>query len=161
MAVRSALEFFVQWHLTERCNLRCRHCYQSGAAGEELDLASIREAIAEIDETVAGWSRDYGLELGLSFTLTGGEPFLRPDLWEILEEVRGRGHDAWLLSNGTLVDPPTAARLASLGVRGVQVSIEGPEGVHEEIRGRGSYEAALEGLKKKEWDEFTVVGVRQ
>ncbi len=147
MSVRNSLDFFVQWHLTERCNLRCRHCYQTGERTTELSFAEIVEILDEVGETVADWSRLYGIDLPLSYTLTGGEPFLRPDFFAILEDVRRRGHEVSLLSNGTLVDRATAERLAGLGVRGVQVSLEGPREIHEAIRGPESFQRALGGAR--------------
>jgi radical SAM protein with 4Fe4S-binding SPASM domain len=148
VATVGALDFFVQWHLTERCNLRCSHCYQSGRRGPELDLEECRQVVAEVADTLEEWSTLYGLSFSPAFNVTGGEPLLREDLFPVLEEISRRGFAISLLSNGTLVDRATASRLGSLGVRGVQVSVEGSEEVHDRIRGRGSRAAALEGVNR-------------
>lgn len=139
-------EFFVQWHLTERCNLRCLHCYQAGRLGEELDLAELMSVVDEVSDALAAWSEGYGISFAPSFQVTGGEPLLRKELWEVLERLRGAGFPTHLLSNGTLVDRDGAQRLAGLGVAGVQVSLEGPEAVHDAIRGPESFRKALRGV---------------
>jgi AdoMet-dependent heme synthase len=146
MSTARAFDFFVQWHLTERCNLRCRHCYQEGQSDQELSFAEILGTIDEIAEMITTWSDSYGLSFSPSFTVTGGEPFLRGDLFEILEAMRQKGFDLFLLSNGILIDREKAEGLAQLGVKGVQISLEGPEDVHESIRGRGSFSASIRGI---------------
>lgn len=146
MPISSQQEFFVQCHLTEKCNLRCTHCYQSGSADGELSPDEIRALLAELADLLQAWREAYGLEFAAGLNVTGGEPLLHPDLEEILGEMTGGGFAVFLLTNGTLIDADRAARLADLGVRGVQVSIEGPEEIHDTIRGRGSFAAACAGI---------------
>lgn len=146
MPISSRQEFFIQFHLTERCNLRCRHCYQSGGHSAELTLVEIEALLDEVVEMLAAWSEAYGLEFAPSFNLTGGEPLLREDLEPVLAALAARGLAVDLLSNGTLIDADRAQRLAGLGVRGVQVSLEGPEAIHDQIRGGGSFAASRRGI---------------
>ena len=146
MSMNEPFSFFVQWHLTERCNLRCSHCYQEGSSTGEMSLGEITAAISDVREMLDSWSDSYGIEFESSFNITGGEPLLRRDLFPILREASGRGFELYLLTNGTLVDRPKARSLCDAGIKGVQVSLEGPEQVHESIRGKGSFERALEGV---------------
>jgi MoaA/NifB/PqqE/SkfB family radical SAM enzyme len=146
MSMNSSTEFFVQWHLTERCNLRCRHCYQTGTVTEEMSLPEIKETIGEIEDMLNAWSENYGIIFSRSFSITGGEPFLHEDIFEILEEIRRRGFDVDLLSNGILINREMAKLLSWLGIRGVQVSIEGPEKIHEDVRGNGTFSTCLRGV---------------
>ena len=139
-------DFLIQWHLTERCNLRCRHCYQTGASGPELSFDEVRQGIDEIGEMLDTWAASYALSLSPSFNITGGEPLLRQDLFAVLRELQVRGYPAFLLTNGTLVGRRTADELKDAGVQGVQVSIEGCEEVHDSIRGTGSYDRATNGV---------------
>jgi radical SAM protein with 4Fe4S-binding SPASM domain len=139
-------EFFVQWHLTERCNLRCQHCYQTGGKTDELSRAEIRAVLTEISEMLQTWTETYQLEFSPSLNITGGEPFLRADLLPVLGEMAAAGYSVYLLTNGTLIDGRRATKLADLGVKGVQVSIEGPEEVHDSIRGAGSFAASRRGV---------------
>jgi radical SAM protein with 4Fe4S-binding SPASM domain len=147
MSTNRSFEFFVQWHLTENCNLWCRHCYQGERGMEELSLAQIKNVIREVSDMITDWSETYDLSFSRSMNITGGEPFLRPDLFPILAEVSRHGFEIFLLTNGTLVNGERARQLADLDVRGVQVSIEGPEDIHDEIRGKGSFAAAAAGIE--------------
>jgi len=146
MFLSNEFDFLIQWHLTERCNLRCRHCYQAGGLVDELSPAEKRDLLAEITEMLTGWEECHGLHFTPSFNITGGEPLLSPDLFTVMEEIARLGYDQSLLTNGTLVAPETAARLAAIGVAGVQVSIEGPPEVHDAIRGAGSFAASAAGV---------------
>ncbi|MBI5634759.1 MAG: radical SAM protein [Nitrospirae bacterium] len=147
MPVIDPFEFFIQLHLTERCNLRCRHCYQTDDRPEEMSLAEIVALIDEVSGMLDDWRQAYGIALSSSFTVTGGEPFLRQDFFEVLEELRKGRIDTYILSNGTLITPEIAQRLAAIGVKGVQISIEGPEAVHDSIRGAGSFASSLKGIR--------------
>jgi MoaA/NifB/PqqE/SkfB family radical SAM enzyme len=147
MSIHSAFDFLIQWHLTERCNLRCTHCYQNDKRTDELSTAEIRETIAEISETLTNWKKSYNLKFSPSVNITGGEPFLRADLFDILDEFHSIGFDIYVLTNGILIDKKKAARLLKAGVKGVQVSIEGPEAIHDSIRGANSFSASFKGVK--------------
>jgi radical SAM protein with 4Fe4S-binding SPASM domain len=146
MAVTQTQDFFLQWHLTQRCNLACRHCYQEPSAQAEMNLAEAEAVMDEAVEMLEAWRQAYGLDFTSSVNLTGGEPLLRADLFPLIESLSRRGLAVYLLTNGVLVGAAEARRLAGLGVAGVQVSVEGPEEVHEAIRGRGSFAAALAGV---------------
>lgn len=139
-------DFFVQMHLTERCNLTCTHCYQEGRPGKEMTLEEISRSLADISDTIRNWSETYEIPFAPSFNVTGGEPFLRNDLPDILRGISRCGFTCYLLTNGTLVDRRRARMLAELPVGGVQVSVEGPEGIHEAIRGKGSFTSAMRGI---------------
>lgn len=148
MAINRPFEFFVQWHLTENCNLRCRHCYQGERSADEMTLPEIQKVISEVSDMVKDWSESYGVCFSPSMNITGGEPFLRTDLFDILREIKRQGFEIFLLTNGTLVDRERAHLLADLGIKGVQVSMEGPEDVHDAIRGDGSYSASAAGVEQ-------------
>lgn len=147
MAVSSAYDFLIQWHLTERCNLRCTHCYQEGARNNELSIDEIRSGLDEIGDMLLSWSESHGLEITPNFNITGGEPLLRKDFFEVLGILAERRWTVFVLTNGTLIDTTTARRIADLGVRGAQISLEGPETVHDTFRGPGSYHASLAGIR--------------
>jgi AdoMet-dependent heme synthase len=148
MSLARPYDFLIQWHLTERCNLKCRHCYQEGAGQvPELSRAQVFRVIEEIARMLQDWRQAYGIDFQPSFNVTGGEPFLRPDLFEILEAMAAIGFEIYLLSNGTCITGERARRLAELGVHGVQISLEGPREIHEYIRGRGSFAASLQGVR--------------
>jgi radical SAM protein with 4Fe4S-binding SPASM domain len=147
MSISNAFEFFVQLHLTERCNLRCRHCYQTGELSEEMSLPEIKAVIDEVSDMLKDWSENYNIAFAPSFNVTGGEPFLMCDIFSVLEELTKKGFDTYLLSNGILISREKAATLAQLGVKGVQISIEGPETIHDSIRGAGSMLSSIKGVQ--------------
>lgn len=147
MATNKPFEFFIQWHLTENCNLSCRHCYQGERSSEELPLSGMKRVAGEVSDMIKDWSDSYGVVFSPSMNITGGEPFLRKDLFEILGEIKKQGFKMYVLTNGTLVSRDRARSLADLGVDGVQVSMEGPEDVHDAIRGTGSFRASTEGVE--------------
>ena len=148
MSIANTLDFFIQWHLTERCNLRCRHCYQTDRKSEEISFPEIKDILEEISDTIDTWKDIYGIDFSASFNVTGGEPFFRQDILTILSEIKTRGFSVYLLTNGILIDEKKARALSVIGVDGIQVSMEGPEKVHESIRGKGSFSASLKGVKK-------------
>jgi MoaA/NifB/PqqE/SkfB family radical SAM enzyme len=147
MPVSAAFDFFIQMHVTERCNLSCRHCYQTGDYVNEMAFPEIREAVTELSDTLRDWRESYGMRFSPSFNLTGGEPFLRADLDAILSCIKDQGFAVYLLTNGILADEKRSRSLSALGVEGVQVSIEGPEEVHDSIRGKGSFAGSLSGVR--------------
>jgi MoaA/NifB/PqqE/SkfB family radical SAM enzyme len=147
MSSTHVFDFIIQWHLTERCNLRCSHCYQGDAGSRELSLQDVQTGLSEIADLFASWASLYDLSFSPSFNVTGGEPLLRPDLFDVLRGITSRGYEAFLLTNGTLIDAEQALMLSDVGVTGVQVSIEGPEDVHDRVRGAGSYAASLQGIE--------------
>jgi AdoMet-dependent heme synthase len=147
MSVNQSFSFFVQWHLTERCNLACTHCYQGKPLTEEMSLTEIKGVMDHIDSMLKSWSDSYGIDFSPSFNITGGEPFLRDDLFPILEAASRGNFGLDLLTNGTLIDRNRARALSDLGVDGVQVSLEGPRDVHDGIRGKGSFTRALSGIQ--------------
>ena len=112
-----------------------------------MSFSEVKEALDEISETINIWKEIYGIDFSSSFNITGGEPLLRGDLFEILNEIYEHKFDTFLLTNGTLIDKEAAELLSSAGVKGVQVSIEGPEQVHDAIRGKDSYAASVRGVK--------------
>jgi radical SAM protein with 4Fe4S-binding SPASM domain len=143
----NTFDYFVQWHLTERCNLACTHCYQEGKKVAEMTLPEIKSTVKNIAETIRQWSDLYEIPFSTSMNITGGEPFLRKDFLKILQEICRHNFDISILTNGTLIDKEKARMLADLPVKGVQVSLEGPEAIHEAIRGRYSFSSAVRGIE--------------
>jgi radical SAM protein with 4Fe4S-binding SPASM domain len=112
-----------------------------------MSYDEIKETIEEIDDAINSWQKNYNLDFARSVNITGGEPFLRKDLFEIINEFDNSGFDTYLLTNGILINNSKAEKLKHHNVKGVQVSIEGPEKIHDSIRGRNSFSASLRGVK--------------
>lgn len=124
--------YLVALNLTERCNLRCAHCYldakvmKQGAA-DELSTAEVFDALDGIAEV--------GPEAMV--VLTGGEPLLRPDLDDIAAHAAGLGLMVVIGSNGLLLTPERIERLQRAGVAGIGLSLDSldPDN-HDSFRGR-------------------------
>ena len=102
----------VHFDLTYRCNERCVHCYLDHDDHGELTTAECLKVLHDLARSGA-----------LFLTFSGGEIFLRPDLYEILAAARGLHFDISLKTNALLVTPERAARLREFGVRRVQISV--------------------------------------
>lgn len=127
--------------LTARCNSRCVYCFFFD-----------NDAVEYRDLPTADWLGlfDECGRLGvMRLCLAGGEPFMRPDLPELIDGIRRNRMRYGLLSNGSLVDDSIADILAASGrCDYVQVSIDGPAAsVHDASRGAGSFAAAVRGLE--------------
>jgi heme d1 biosynthesis radical SAM protein NirJ len=130
----------VIWNLVRRCNLNCRHCYSLSA---DVDFPG-ELATAEIF-TVMEDLRAFGVPV---LILSGGEPLLRPDIFEISRRAKNMGFYVGLSSNGTLIDEAMSARIAEVGYDYVGVSLDGIGAVHDAFRRQeGAYAAALEGMR--------------
>ncbi len=112
-----------------------------------MSLPEAKKVISEVSAMLKDWSEAYGVTFTPSFNITGGEPLLRRDLFDILGEIRRNGFEIFLLTNGMLVDRERSRMLSDLGIKGVQVSIEGGEEVHDSIRGEGSFAASVAGIE--------------
>lgn len=133
--------FTLQWHITHRCNLRCQHCYQ-----DDYSAFESRDALGEILNQYEALLKEYSYKGHINFT--GGEPLTHPDLFWLLEETKKRGITTAVLTNGTLIGRSEAKKLNSLGVDYVQISLDGTKDIHDIIRGNGSFDRAVGGLRE-------------
>jgi len=130
----------VIWNLVRRCNLNCRHCYSTSADTDFKGELSSAEALGVLAQL-----RDARVP---ALILSGGEPLLRPDLYDIAAHARRLGFHLSLSSNGTLLDAAHAARLAEAGFDYVGVSVDGLAETHDRFRRvTGAFSQALAGLR--------------
>ncbi|MFH0997173.1 MAG: radical SAM protein [Pseudomonadota bacterium] len=139
-----------QWHVTDRCNLHCSHCYQDDASHSDLawnDHLTILEHILSFIRLCR--DRNNGRPFRAHVTVTGGEPFVRDDFIPLLERLsRERQYFSLaILTNGTLLTPAVVSSLKKVKPGFVQVSIDGTCETHDRIRGKGSFDRAIAGLK--------------
>ena len=129
--------------LTGKCNLRCAYCFYADEMAGRHDLPAGRwlAFFQELDSLAVR-----------SATLSGGEIFTRPDLWELLDGLIAARLRYGILTNGTLVTEQTLEQLGQVSRRrrldSIQVSIDGsrPE-IHDASRGRGSFEKAIRAVR--------------
>jgi SynChlorMet cassette radical SAM/SPASM protein ScmE len=126
--------------ITNRCNLRCRHCSASAGAPLDDELTT--------DEWLTLIRRLAELKV-FKVTVTGGEPLIRPDVFELLGELDRYGIVIRLNTNATLVDDGVAGRLADLRMlKSVSVSLDGSSAsIHEQLRGKGAFDQAVRGIQ--------------
>ncbi len=128
------------WNITNRCNLACKHCYLDSGVRAEDEL-SRPEKITIVDQL----SENYVPIL----VFAGGEPFLDPDFWAVLERSQEKRIYCMVTTNGTLLTPENCRRLVDFGVDYVEVSLDSPDpGVHDEFRrSKGSWERSVQGIR--------------
>lgn len=141
-------EFYFQWHITEKCNLRCRHCYhQSYQSKGELTYEELCIAFARMENALESWQR-----MG-STSLTGGEPFLRRNALLGLAAMMDRSN--WfkyydILTNGSLITREDLDCLTGLEkLRRIQLSLESPHPINNDrIRGPGSFGTTISAIRR-------------
>ncbi len=136
-AFAKRLPLVVGWAITNRCNRACLYCNRRNEEDKEL---STPQVIAVIN-VLAGAGT-------VRISFTGGEPLMRDDIGEIIDHAHNKGIETKLNSNGALV-PSRMGELRNLDV--LTLSLEGPEDIHDAIRGRGSFSEVMEaaGAAKK------------
>lgn len=126
--------------LTEKCNLRCVHCRVSTSDDKlnEIPLNKVKELIDEISKMKV-----------IQIILSGGEPFIRKDILEILEYcVKKKIPDLIVVTNGLLLNEERIDKLKKSGLKKIAVSLDGLKESHEMIRGKGTFERTLNVIKK-------------
>ena len=141
-------EFFIQWHLTERCNLRCRHCYQTRRRSREMSADEVKKEIDGAIQMFRAWKEEHGILVAPSIHFTGGEPFLFKGFWDVIRHSRQSGFGVAIMTNGCLVSREDAEEAASLGISDIQISLEGPPDLHDSLRGPGSFQGAARGTER-------------
>jgi heme b synthase len=142
----------VAWEMTRSCNLNCVHCRAAAERGPypgELDTGKcleILEQIAQVGQPIV--------------ILTGGEPLLREDVFDLAQHGTRLGLRMVMATNGTLVTPEIAERMKSSGIKRVSVSIDGASAEeHDQFRKvPGAFDASLESIDwlKKAGIEFQI-----
>jgi len=130
----------VIWNLIRRCNLACKHCYSISADTDFPGELTTAEVFAVMDDLKA-------FQVPV-LILSGGEPLLRPDIFEISARAKAMGFYVGLSTNGTLIDDAMIGRIAAIGYDYVGISIDGLRETHDRFRRlEGAFEASMRGLR--------------
>lgn len=130
----------VVWNLIRRCNLTCRHCY-SASADRDFQGELVTEEVFRVLREL----KDYAVP---AVILSGGEPLLRPDIFQIAAYAKELGFYLGLSSNGTLMDAAMVKNIAQTGFDYVGVSVDGLAANHDHIRGRvGAFQESITGIR--------------
>jgi heme b synthase len=131
----------IAWEITRSCNLSCVHCRAAAEFGHYHGELSLDEIKATIDNIVTISNP--------IIILTGGEPLMRPDIWEIVDYAHEKGAMPVIGTNATLITEDIAAKMAEHKIPRISVSIDFPtaEG-HDKFRGQpGCFEETIRGIK--------------
>ncbi|MBK5133545.1 radical SAM protein [Candidatus Bathyarchaeota archaeon] len=127
------------WRSTGACNARCKYCNVDATgtcAPHELTTEEAKRLVDEIHSFGVKW-----------FGIKGGEPLMREDIFEIVGYAKSLGLNVCLLTNGCFVDGEIYDKLVENQVW-TSVSIDGPEKINDQLRGKGSYKKALKAIQK-------------
>jgi len=130
----------VVWNVGRRCNLHCVHCYSDSANRAYPGELTTTEGMSLLDNLAA-------FEIPV-LLLSGGEPLMRSDIFELIAHARSVGLRTTLSTNGTLIDRSTAERLHALGVSYVGISLDGIGATNDRFRGhKGAFDKAMAGFR--------------
>ena len=130
----------VVWNLIRRCNLTCKHCYSISADTDFPGELTTDQVYAVMDDLKAARVP--------VLILSGGEPLLRPDIFDISRRARDMGFYVALSSNGTLIDEATIEAIAAIGYDYVGISLDGIGATHDRFRRKdGAFDASMRGLR--------------
>ena len=130
----------VIWNLIRRCNLTCKHCYSISADIDFKGELTTEEVFSVMDDLKA-----FGVPV---LILSGGEPLLRPDIFDISRRAKDMGFYVGLSSNGTLIDANNIDAIAAVGYDYVGISIDGNQKTHDLFRRKdGAFDASMTGIR--------------
>ena len=130
----------VIWNLIRRCNLACKHCYATSADIDFDGELSTSEVFAVMDDL-----RAFGVSV---LILSGGEPLLRPDIFEISQHAKEMGFYVGLSSNGTLINNTNIDDIKRIGYDYVGVSLDGMRDTHDRFRRKqGAFDESINGIR--------------
>lgn len=130
--------YWVYISLSHKCNFDCQMCsVKKILKGYDLDL----QALKHIFDEMAAWGREATL------VLTGGEPFLREDIFKIIQYAAEKNLKVETVSNGSLIDELLADRIIASGLKNIAISLDGAkEKTHDYIRQKGAFKNALKAI---------------
>ena len=130
----------VIWNLIRRCNLSCKHCYSISAPKDFPGELSTEEVFTTMDDL-----KQFGVPV---LILSGGEPLLRPDIFDISRHAKEMGFYVGLSTNGTKIDESNIEQIADIGYDYVGISIDGIRETHDKFRHlEGAYDASMHAIR--------------
>jgi MoaA/NifB/PqqE/SkfB family radical SAM enzyme len=132
---------YIAWQVTNECNLACLHCIEESGPGKAFpDELSDEQVFAVLEQA---------LDLEIPYiSFSGGEPMIHPRFFDMVEYVCGRNGQLKIETNGHYLEPENCARLKDLGVKAVQVSLDGAtRETFNRMRVRGDFDRTVAGLR--------------
>jgi len=129
----------VIWNLVRRCNLTCKHCYSISADKDFPGELNTQQVFTTMDDL-----KQFKVPV---LILSGGEPLLRPDIYDISHRAKEMGFYVGLSTNGTLITKDNIKQIAEVGYDYVGISIDGMEKTHDKFRRReGAFKESMNGI---------------
>jgi radical SAM protein with 4Fe4S-binding SPASM domain len=143
---------YLFWECTLRCNFFCKHC---GSNAGVIDSKSKPElSTGEIMKAFEQIAKNFNPK-EIFIYVTGGEPLVRSDIFEVMERVNKLGFSWGMVTNGFLVNQDIITKMRNAGMSSVVVSIDGLKESHDIFRGvEGSYKAAIDAVKALAGNKF-------
>jgi len=130
----------VVWNITRACNLKCVHCYNDSGVGKPFKDVTTAKAKEVLDDLA-----EYGVP---SVLFSGGEPLMRPDLFDLIEYAGSKSLRTVISTNGTLISEEKAALIKKRGVSYVGISLDGIGEINDQFRGvGGAFDKAVTGIR--------------
>jgi radical SAM protein with 4Fe4S-binding SPASM domain len=150
-------QFYIQWHVTNLCDLRCKHCYQDDfSKKDDLDWQRLKKVSDNLIKAVREWDKTACIHL------TGGEPLLKPDLFHLLNDLDQQStvEELGIITNGLLMDREMIRRLSGFSkLKKIKISLDGGDTeTNDSIRSKGSFEKVMQNLPLiKETGTFEII----
>ncbi len=134
-----AKPYWIYVSLSHKCTYNCQMCgVVKILKGQELKKETVQKTL----NNIAGWKRDCVV------LFTGGEVFLRPDIFELIAYSASKGLKTEVVSNGALIDAKLASKIIAFGLANIAVSLDGAnENTHDSIRQKGAFRKAVNAVK--------------
>jgi radical SAM protein with 4Fe4S-binding SPASM domain len=137
--------FYIQWHITNLCNLRCKHCYQDDFSKKgELDGAELKKVSDNLLTTIRDWDQKACIHL------TGGEPFLKPELFPLLSDLNQQTmvEELGIITNSLPIDREMMRRLSGFSkLKKIKISLDGANAeINDSIRSGGTFDKVMRNL---------------
>jgi radical SAM protein with 4Fe4S-binding SPASM domain len=138
-------QFYIQWHITNLCNLRCQHCYQDDFSKEsDLGWAGLEKVCDNLLNTIREWGKTACIHL------TGGEPLLKPDLLPLLTHLDRHSmvEELGIITNGLTIDQEMMKWLSGFSkLKKIKISLDGGDAeTNDSIRQKGAFDKVMQNL---------------
>jgi radical SAM protein with 4Fe4S-binding SPASM domain len=138
-------QFYIQWHITNLCNLRCKHCYQDDFSKKsDLDWAGLKKVSDNLLNTMREWDKTACIHL------TGGEPLLKPELFPLLNDLDQQSmvEELGIITNGFPIDREMIRKLSDFSkLKKIKISLDGGDAeTNDSIRQKGTFDKVMRNL---------------
>jgi radical SAM protein with 4Fe4S-binding SPASM domain len=150
-------QFHIQWHITNLCNLRCKHCYQDDFSKKsDLDWAGLKKVSDNLLNTMRKWDKTACIHL------TGGEPLLKPELFPLLNDLDQQSmvEELGIITNGFPIDREMIRKLSDFSkLKKIKISLDGGDAeTNDSIRQKGTFDKVMQNLPLiKEKERFEIL----